>query len=577
MRFLLISRHALDLTQHLFLDLANWSLFQTGIFCSDLTHIDRGKFLSQKQKESAQISGFMEQHGVLRTNCVDCLDRTNVGQFAVGVRFLGVALHVLGLSDSLLSEPSNPFVMTLMDMFSDMGDKIALQYGGSEAHSKMGQAGSSLKGSGELLTSIKRYYSNAFTDRVKQDSINLFLGHFIPSESKLALWELESDYHLHNKYLRPKNPYSDEVLLSQAGSRFTKELSESYEVVSAEGAVDENMTGKYLVRQSIPDDFALSIISRKSARRHKFQVKYSLINDAQEEWWRLAIHDFHARKLWMKLSKSAAANDRDESFSRLYKPSALTSFDDLISADEFSNPIVIDSSSTAFAKSTIWTDKKVSDSPLGVTDDSESSLGMLGAVTKFAGQIGIRARNLVGGFLRKEESVEDVLKSKNDNNKVKSAKSLRGSIRCEEDYYTGYVSSTQRIRDDSCASGRLHDFEEALKEFNIDLNDAKSMTQLSMNSHIGYTCKTGKYEGLDYSADAVMVHGSLYSGMVAIEDMLSTNTSFKHDVDLILSDSSRQRLENISSRTKLKTGMELEFQVRASQFLIDQQMYVFLH
>jgi hypothetical protein len=36
--------------------------------------------------------------------------------------------------------------------------------------------GTSLNKHKELLTSIRRYYSNAFTDRAKQDAINLFLG-----------------------------------------------------------------------------------------------------------------------------------------------------------------------------------------------------------------------------------------------------------------------------------------------------------------------------------------------------------------------------------------------------------------
>jgi len=69
----------------------------------------------------------LEQRGVMRTNCVDCLDRTNVGQFALGVKFLSVGIKVLGLSSSLLSEPSNLLVMNLMDMYSEMGDRIALQ------------------------------------------------------------------------------------------------------------------------------------------------------------------------------------------------------------------------------------------------------------------------------------------------------------------------------------------------------------------------------------------------------------------------------------------------------------------
>lgn len=57
----------------------------------------------------------------------------------------------------------------------------------------------------ELLTSIRRYYSNAFTDRLKQDAINIFLGNYAPSESHvcdLPLWELDSDYYLHNFHVQ---------------------------------------------------------------------------------------------------------------------------------------------------------------------------------------------------------------------------------------------------------------------------------------------------------------------------------------------------------------------------------------
>lgn len=50
----------------------------------------------------------------------------------------------------------------------------------------------------ELRTSIRRYYNNAFTDRAKQDAINLFLGYFIPNNNRTPLWELETDFYLHN-------------------------------------------------------------------------------------------------------------------------------------------------------------------------------------------------------------------------------------------------------------------------------------------------------------------------------------------------------------------------------------------
>jgi hypothetical protein len=50
-----------------------------------------------------------------------------------------------------------------------------------------------------MWTTIKRFYSNAFTDFEKQNSINLFLGVFQPSLEPVDLWDLETDYHLHMK------------------------------------------------------------------------------------------------------------------------------------------------------------------------------------------------------------------------------------------------------------------------------------------------------------------------------------------------------------------------------------------
>jgi hypothetical protein len=39
------------------------------------------------------------QNGVARTNCIDCLDRTNAAQFVIGKRALGHQLHALGIID----------------------------------------------------------------------------------------------------------------------------------------------------------------------------------------------------------------------------------------------------------------------------------------------------------------------------------------------------------------------------------------------------------------------------------------------------------------------------------------------
>jgi hypothetical protein len=62
------------------------------------------------------------QNGITRTNCVDCLDRTNAAQFVFGKKALGHQLYALGVLDS----PQLPFdsdaVNMLTQMYHDHGD-----------------------------------------------------------------------------------------------------------------------------------------------------------------------------------------------------------------------------------------------------------------------------------------------------------------------------------------------------------------------------------------------------------------------------------------------------------------------
>ncbi|KAE8055962.1 hypothetical protein FH972_012766 [Carpinus fangiana] len=152
-----------------------------------------------KDNSGGEVPRF--QSGVLRTNCIDCLDRTNVAQYAYGLAALGCQLHAMGLTDVPKVDPDSTMAASLMDMYQSMGDALAQQYGGSEAHNtvfteRQGKWKATTQ-SREFLKSIKRYYSNTYTDGEKQDAINLFLGYFQPREGKPAIWELDSDYYLH--------------------------------------------------------------------------------------------------------------------------------------------------------------------------------------------------------------------------------------------------------------------------------------------------------------------------------------------------------------------------------------------
>eukprot|EP00878_Enallax_costatus_P019817 GHUV01020920.1.p1 GENE.GHUV01020920.1~~GHUV01020920.1.p1 ORF type:complete len:519 (+),score=162.58 GHUV01020920.1:114-1559(+) len=70
------------------------------------------------------------QRGVLRTNCIDCLDRTNVVQFAYGLAAFGRQLSALGVLDHSGVDSDSSIAFQLMEMYEGMGHTLALQVRG---------------------------------------------------------------------------------------------------------------------------------------------------------------------------------------------------------------------------------------------------------------------------------------------------------------------------------------------------------------------------------------------------------------------------------------------------------------
>ncbi|XP_038059031.1 polyphosphoinositide phosphatase-like isoform X2 [Patiria miniata] len=144
---------------------------------------------------------FIKQIGTARTNCVDCLDRTNTAQFVIGKYALGHQLFCLGVLDSPTVEFDTDAVRMLEDLYEDMGDTLALQYGGSQlVHSIRTYRKLSpwTSHSRDIKQTLSRYYSNTFSDADKQSALNLFLGVYQPHWRGPSLWDLPTDYYLHH-------------------------------------------------------------------------------------------------------------------------------------------------------------------------------------------------------------------------------------------------------------------------------------------------------------------------------------------------------------------------------------------
>ncbi|XXG95051.1 hypothetical protein Hte_001311 [Hypoxylon texense] len=141
------------------------------------------------------------QNGVARTNCIDCLDRTNAAQFVIGKRALGHQLHALGILEDTAIDYDTDAVNLFTHMYHDHGDTIAVQYGGSqlvntmETYRKINQWTSHSR---DMIESFKRYYNNSFLDSQRQEAYNLFLGNYIFAQGQPMLWDLSTDYYLHH-------------------------------------------------------------------------------------------------------------------------------------------------------------------------------------------------------------------------------------------------------------------------------------------------------------------------------------------------------------------------------------------
>uniref|UniRef100_A0A0D3HKY9 SAC domain-containing protein n=3 Tax=Oryza TaxID=4527 RepID=A0A0D3HKY9_9ORYZ len=129
-----------------------------------------------------------EQTGTVRTNCVDCLDRTNVTQSMIGRKILESQLQkisVLGDNNTISDYPA--FDADYKVLWANHGDAISTQYSGTPA----------LKGDfvrygkrttqgilNDLWNAMARYYLNNFADGTKQDAMDLLQGHHISSVSR---------------------------------------------------------------------------------------------------------------------------------------------------------------------------------------------------------------------------------------------------------------------------------------------------------------------------------------------------------------------------------------------------------
>ncbi|CAR29174.1 ZYRO0G02398p [Zygosaccharomyces rouxii] len=130
-----------------------------------------------------------EQKSAVRTNCMDCLDRTNVVQSVLAHWVLQKELETAGvIPDDEPWENSSSLLLAFQSLWADNADAVSCSYSGTGAlktdftrtgkRTKMGALN-------DFINSATRYYKNNLSDGPRQDSYDLFLGNFRPYMASL--------------------------------------------------------------------------------------------------------------------------------------------------------------------------------------------------------------------------------------------------------------------------------------------------------------------------------------------------------------------------------------------------------
>ena len=129
------------------------------------------------------------QTAVVRTNCMDCLDRTNVVQSMLGRTVLTMQLRdagVLGPGEQCSDDAA--FERVFRDLWADNADVVSRGYAGTGAlktdFTRRGVR-SRTGAWNDFRASCERYFRNNFGDGRRQDGFDVFLGAYKPADHDL--------------------------------------------------------------------------------------------------------------------------------------------------------------------------------------------------------------------------------------------------------------------------------------------------------------------------------------------------------------------------------------------------------
>ncbi|ORY42844.1 DNase I-like protein [Rhizoclosmatium globosum] len=138
-------------------------------------HLDNWSYTLVETKPDA-LQPVLTQQGVLRVNCLDCLDRTNHVEFLASKVMVEKCLREMGLGNVL---GTDIFLDVFQNLWADNGDWLSKIYTGTGAlKTSMTRRGKQtvMGFFDDAAKSVNRFFINNFQDKHRQEAIDIVLG-----------------------------------------------------------------------------------------------------------------------------------------------------------------------------------------------------------------------------------------------------------------------------------------------------------------------------------------------------------------------------------------------------------------
>jgi len=157
---------------------------------------------------------------------------------------------------------------------------------------------------------------------------NLFLGYYLPYRHTVPLWEMETDYYLHNFHVKAGRGSTYSMKTYQRA--FGIDWDDDYIGVSSKRSKDAFKHSRESFPRPVPahrephNGSHVDTLANETQRITRVRSRCKAQSDALSIWWKIALQTNLQQRMWMSLGPSQTESLLPPRYDRLYQVCGLS-------------------------------------------------------------------------------------------------------------------------------------------------------------------------------------------------------------------------------------------------------------